>query len=127
MPNIYESFDRAFNRVSAYAILRDGKPVGRVAIKFPADGMGRATAYLQVWGLPMVSGSAKGCGYDRVTAAMYAAGAQLDASLAPEWNGDPEARQTAFDMSIALTHEGDGGTRWQDRLEQAGFILAPVI
>lgn len=127
MSNIYESFDRAFKRISAYAILRDGRAIGRVAVKYPADGMGRLTAYLQVWGLPMVSGSAKGCGYDKVTAAMYAAGAKLNASLAPEWIGDPEARQMAFNLSLALTREGDGGTRWENRLEQAGFILAPVI
>ena len=54
MTNIYEQFDKAFLRVSAYTLLRVGDPIGRAAFKRPADGAGRLWCYLQVWGYPMV-------------------------------------------------------------------------
>ena len=47
MTDIYDKFDAATRAFEAYAILRDGKPVGRIVIKFG----NAATAYVQVWGV----------------------------------------------------------------------------
>ncbi len=71
MSDIYEQHAAAFARVSAFAVMRDGKQVATVAIKFPQDGAGRLYAYVHVIGAHMVRGSASGGGYDKRSAAVY--------------------------------------------------------
>ena len=82
MSDIYEQNRAAFARVAAFAVLRDGKPVATVAIKYPQDGAGRLYAYVHVIGTRMVRGSASGGGYDKRSAAVY------DACKALKHGGD---------------------------------------
>lgn len=72
----------AARRISVYAILMPAKDMtvgkkmaGKVLVHYPADGMGRLTVNLYDWsnsaGISEVGyGSASGCGYDKITAAM---------------------------------------------------------
>jgi hypothetical protein len=113
--DVYEKFDAAFRGISAYAILRDGKPVGRVAIKHG----GRCTVYLQAWGAPMVTAYAGGGGYDRATAAMEKAASLLACDVDAAW----PAVQAVKDAILS----GRDGYRWTSRLEAAGFTIANVI
>lgn len=116
---VYSHFESAFRGVSAYAVLRDGKPVGRVVIKYGAA----ATAYVQAWTQPMCKGQARGGGYDRASAAVQAAAAKL-------YNGDalpcPDGLAVMEAMKAALI-DGRDGVTWTRQLEAAGFVLALVI
>jgi hypothetical protein len=123
-PEIYDQFDRAFAKVSAWAILKDGKAVGRVAVKYTRDGMGRATFYLQSWGLPMVKGSAAGTGYDKTSAAAYRAAIAL--RKASDANPDNPDNRHGPEIAAALILSPDG-QRWCNALEAAGFDVATVI
>lgn len=62
MADIYDQHAAAFARVSAYAILKDGDVVARIAFKFPADGAGRLYAYVHWIGTEMARGCASGGG-----------------------------------------------------------------
>lgn len=87
----YDAFDRATGHMTAFAITRGGESVGRVVIKPGRDGAARLTAYAQVWGAPMVKGTASGFGYDKRGAALSQALQRLPA------NGGgmvPEGEQT---------------------------------
>lgn len=116
----YAFFDRAFANISAYAILKDGKPVGRVVIKYGAG----VTAYVQAWLQPMARGQARGGGYDRATAAVQAAAAKLSPDMEYPREGRDPSELAA--IKAALT-AGNGGTRWQSLLEDAGYTLALVV
>lgn len=78
--NFWEQYDKAFknSRVSAYALINDGKPMGTVTMKHPADGMGRLTTF--IWIAPnngnecvLTKVSASGWGYDKATATVQEA------------------------------------------------------
>lgn len=116
---VHTQFDSAFRGVSAYAILRDGKPVGRVIIKYNTA----VSAYVQAWTQPMVKGQAWGGGYDRASAAVQAAAVKLasDGVLAC-----PDGLAVMDAMKAALT-DGRDGVTWTRKLEDAGFVLALVI
>jgi len=116
----YEQFDRAFAGISAYAIIKDGKPVGRVVIKHGAA----VTAYIQAWLQPMAKGQARGGGYDRPTAAVQAAAAKLSPDMEYPREGRDPSELAA--LKTALT-TGKDGTRWQTLLENAGYTLALTI
>ena len=49
MTQIYDQFDSATRGISAVALIRDGRSVGRVVLKFG----NAATAYVQLWGATM--------------------------------------------------------------------------
>src|SRR3546814_13621795 len=53
MTAIYDQHDKAFARVSAYVVTKDGAHVANVSIKFPAAGAGRLSAYVPWIGLEM--------------------------------------------------------------------------
>jgi hypothetical protein len=126
--DIYAQFDRAFSQVQAGVILKDGAPVGRYAVRYPRDGMGRASFYLQAWGSPMVKGNASGCGYDRTTAAAHYAGRALVATIRRGNAADfDEKDAVALEIGSALAGDSDGGDGWQRRLEQAGYTIARAI
>lgn len=111
----YDKFDAAFRGVSAYAILKDGKPVGRAVFKHG----GRCTVYFQAWGAAMVTASAGGGGYDRATAAVESAAAEIICD-------DDSAWPTVQEIKDAIAN-GPEGYRWQSRLEAVGFTVANVI
>lgn len=115
----YDRFDAATRNFTAQALLFDGKPVGRIVIKFG----NAATAYVQIWGASMSSGRATGYGYDKATHAVMAAiDAMPDApDIADKLASD--AHKRLWDVA----DQWDGGTRYSNALEQAGFTIANVI
>jgi hypothetical protein len=115
--DIHDKFDRATGNISAYALLWEGKPVGRLVIKFGAA----ATAYVQIWGAEMVSCRATGYGYDNATAAVMGALARLASVDAPQGNEAP------FVALLDGLRAWDGGTSYPNAIEAAGFVLARVI
>ena len=116
---VHTQFDSAFRGVSAYAILRDSRPVGRVVIKYNTA----VSAYVQAWTQPMAKGQSWGGGYDRTSAAVQAAAAKLasDGVLAC-----PDGLAVMEAMKAALLNGRDGMT-WTRQLEDAGFVVARVI
>jgi hypothetical protein len=76
----YAAFEKATGHMTALAIVKDGQAVGRIIIKPGRDGAARLTAYVQVWGAPMVAGYARGYGYDKRGAALSSALCKLDGS-----------------------------------------------
>lgn len=71
MKNIYEQHEKAFKRVASYVVLRNGEPVAKINIKYPADGVGRLYAYVHWFGEHMTRGFAYVYGYDKASAACY--------------------------------------------------------
>ena len=121
--DIYKQFDAAFARVEAHVILRDGKRVGTVAIKFPADGAGRLYAYVHWHGLEMVRGSASGYGYDKRSAACSAAGDKLPAHISAHDIERIGAGYAAFREAMRK----DNGKTWHDALRDAGFEVMQAV
>lgn len=70
MENIYTKHDAAFKQVSAFLLMQNGEAIGKVAIKYPKDGVGRLTAYVHFYGSQMEYGTARGYGYDKTGAAI---------------------------------------------------------
>lgn len=119
MSDTYKRFDAATRDFSAHTLLLDGEPVGRIIIKFGAS----ATAYVQIWGSSMSTARATGYGYDKATWAVMSAIGKLSGDDFPV--NQPECK--AFDKIRAIAMNWNGGTRYQNALEQAGFTLATVI
>ena len=122
MTDIYKLHEKAFARVSAYVVLdKSNQKVATVAFKFPADGAGRLYVYVHWIGTPMVRGFAGGYGYDKKSAAVARAVAQIPLNA----KTDDENRD---DLSrfVAAT-EKDGGQYWDNRLFLAGFTVLQAI
>lgn len=125
---IYDQFDKAFNRVSAYVILdKSGECVAKVGFKFPADGAGRLYAYVHWLGVPMVRGFAGGYGYDKRSAAVAVAVAEIDMSDREDRHrddiGQPVTTRAEFVDALAK----DGGEHWDTRLRNAGFTVIQAV
>ena len=123
MTNIYEQHDKAFNRVSAFVVARDGERVATVAIKFPLDGASRLDAYVQWLGLEMVRGYAGGYGYDKRSAAVSDALGKLPA-LYPIDRG--LGGITGYD-AFRDTRNGMDSGDWTRALEKAGFQVWQAV
>lgn len=120
---IYRQHDKAFQNVSAYAVLRGGEVVAKVAFKFPHDGAGRLYAYVHWIGSPMLRGHASGYGYDKRSAAVAGAISKVRCeALTTGLDGDRRMPR-AFVDALAT----DGGSYWNTRLENAGFIVVQVV
>lgn len=122
MTDIYSKHDKAFNKVSAYVVVKDGQRVATVALKFG----GAVTAYVHWIGLEMTFGIAGGGGYDRQSAAVaYAARKAIEAhrhdALEPI-TATTEARAAFFKAC-----ERDGGPRWDDAVRDAGFSVFQAV
>lgn len=126
-PAIYDQFDKAFNRVSAYVILdKSGECVAKVAFKFPADGAGRLYAYVHWLGVPMVRGFASGYGYDKRSAAVTSA---IETAIKNS-EGKPQDWFPANATLAATFHRvlrNDGGEYWDTRLRNAGFNVIQAV
>lgn len=116
MANIYDQHTAAFNRVSAYVVLRNGERVATVAFKFPADGAGRLYAYVHWIGTEMTRGSASGYGYDKRSAAC------ANAVSKRVWAADDEPA-----LWFARALATDGGSEWDRRLRDAGFVVLQAM
>ena len=123
MTNIYEQHDKAFNRVSAFVVARDGERVATVAIKFPLDGASRLYAYVQWIGMQMVRGSANGYGYDKRSSAVSDALGKLPA-LYPIDRG--LGGITGYD-AFRDTRGGMDSGNWTHALEKAGFQVWQAV
>lgn len=117
MTGIYDQFDKAFSKVSAYVIFEGAQNVGRIAFK---RGDSRTTCYAQVWGAAMAAGHASGHGYDKTSAAAENAIAKLVGHLKDGSAAHVGRWKKALDT-------GSTGERWARRLETAGYTVAHVI
>ncbi|MGV1943564.1 hypothetical protein ACQZ5D_24055 [Agrobacterium sp. 22-211-1] len=129
-PAIYDQFDKAFNRVSAYVILdKSGECVAKVVFKFPVDGAGRLYAYVHWMGIPMVRGHAGGYGYDKRSAAVAGAIAKFkeNAVAAEAGSSDELAYQMCENFGFIKALEKDGGEYWDTRLRNAGFTVIQAV
>lgn len=120
MSKIYEQHTAAFANVSAYAVLKDGELVARIAFKFPKDGAGRLYAYVHWIGLEMVRGSTSGYGYDKRSAAVTDAVHKGAPAIDKTYEKSPWP-----EFSAALWH--DGGKCWDDKLHDAGFTVIQAV
>jgi hypothetical protein len=131
--DIYDLHAKAFDRVSAFVVMRDSERVATVAIKFPADGAGRLYAYIHWIGLPMVRGVANGYGYDKRTAACVDAARKLHPDSALQ-----RANETGLQYATGrpwLDHypafvaalQTDDGNDWARNLEKAGFTVWQAV
>jgi hypothetical protein len=117
--SIYTKFDRSFGNVTAQALLLDGKPVGRIVIKYG----NAATAYVQVWGASMATARATGYGYDKGSAAVMEAIRKL-----PDAPDPADTLASEAQWRLRLVADGwDGGTRYANVIEAAGFTICNVI
>lgn len=131
MAEIYDLHDKAFAKVSAFVIVKDGERVATVAIKFPADGAGRLWAYVHWVGIEMVRGHAGGYGHDKRTAAVSSAAGKLPQDLpaekyadgTPHYADKVRADYTAFRAAILA----DKGPDWDSALRSAGFKVWQAV
>ena len=115
---VFEQYDKAFQNVSAYVVMKDGSVAATVTFKSPKDGAGRLWAYVHFIGLSMVRGFANGYGYDKRSAAIENAIRAYGQHNTPSLNGfDP------FLKALARTD----GTQWANSLRSAGFAVFQVI
>jgi len=123
MTDIYDHHAKAFNRVSAYVILKNGERVATIAFKFPADGAGRLYAYVHWLGVPMVRGFAGGYGYDKRAAALANAVRKMPET--PQQFGPEQEQVASTDFYTALEH--DRGPPWGNALRDAGFTVLQAV
>lgn len=129
MSNIYDQHDKAFPRVSAFVIARNGARVATIAFNFPRDGAGRLYCYLQWMGAEMVRGYASGGGYDKKSAAAASAANKLALGDGHYADGTPhhsEDEREAFD-TFKITLADDNGYDWSRRLTDAGFTVWQAV
>lgn len=117
---IYDQHDAAFKAVSAYVVLKDGKPVAKVAFKFG----GAVTAYVHWLGIEMTRGQAGGGGYDRQSAAVAAAARKIpEAPFVTMADAVERGNRDAF-LKAA---RADGGQHWDGALRNAGFTVIQAV
>lgn len=71
----YNHFDRATRDIRAAVLIHNGKPVGRIVVKYGKRGSDEmcVRAFFQLYNTPMFSFYTKGYGYDHAKAALDAA------------------------------------------------------
>ena len=125
MTDIYDQHSKAFARVEAYVICKDGERVATIAFKFPADGAGRLYAYAHWIGLEMVRGFAAGGGYDKRSAACRDAFEQMRLD-----DGTPDfirAQAAGYGPFRFAMLNGDNGAGWDRCLRDAGFTVLQAV
>lgn len=124
-PSIYDQHDKAFRRVSAFVIARNGERVATIAFNFPRDGAGRLYCYLQWMGAEMVRGYASGGGYDKKSAAAASAAQKLGLKIGWYADGTPHHSDETWEAFAAFKNAliDDNGFDWSRRLTDAGFTV----
>jgi hypothetical protein len=121
---IYKQHEAAFKNVSAYVITdATGERVATIAFKFAASGL-RTTCYMHWLGSPMVRGSASGGGYDKASAAAWAASQTIKTGNAVNAAPDGE-KMNAFIAFISAIK--DQGRHWDQDLKAAGFNVLQAV
>lgn len=126
MTKIYDQHDAAFRQVSAYIVLKDGEPVAKVAIKFPADGAGRLYAYVHWFGTAMVRDFAGGYGYDKRSAAVAGALQKMADAPGTDISHYTTAEADALGAFMEARHAMHGND-WSRALEKAGFRVVQAV
>lgn len=124
--DIYEQHKRAFPHTSAYAVLKNGNVVAKIAFKYPRDGSGRLYAYVHWIGLPMGRGHASGYGYDKHSAACadWAHKAKDPVDIVARLKNYDELGD--YDMFRAALMRNNG-RYWNDQLREDGFVVVGVV
>ena len=118
---IYDQHDQAFRTVQAYVVCIGAERFATVAFKFGDSG--RVTCYLHVLGFPMVRAFAGGGGYDKKSAAMYAACKKVVYQ-----GGTTPEEQMRYDLTkLFLASVKDGGRCWDDDLRAATFHVWQAV
>lgn len=117
MSDIYDQHKAAFKGISAYVILRDGKFVGNVSIKFPPGGGGRLWAYAHIYGGEMARGFAGGGGYDKRTAAVAGAFSKVNLATYVYRGKENEAAANCV-REIVAALSGYEGSDWITQIER---------
>lgn len=119
MADVYAQHRAAFRGVMAYALIYKGQHVGSVAVKVGAT----VQAYVHLQGFRMARGVAKGCGYDKASAAVETAIEKME-DAQPGYHTDhmKEARE-ALRQAATLP---DGWT-WTTKLAKSGFDVYAAI
>ena len=127
MTKIYQQHDAAFNRVSAYAITKDGRHIGNINLKYPQDGAGRVYAYIHCFGYEMQRDYASGYGYDKRDSAIKSAMRKVRAVImAGEARNDNN--ENAFLFAFAMNSAGSiGSGDWDQAFEKQGFQIWRAI
>lgn len=121
----YAAFDKATGYMTALAIVKDGKSIGRIVIKPGRDGAARLIAYVQVWGRPMVKGYATGYGYDKRGAALSLALCKLYDLINHDLAAGEARRALHAFYDIGMMHDQfDTITR---AIEAAGYQLMRAL
>lgn len=115
---IYDQYDRAFQNVSAYVVMKDGHIVATVTFKFPKDGAGRLCAYVHFLGTHMARGFANGYGYDKKSAAVENAIQAFGCVQDPTLDG--------LDLFFKTLAKCDS-MQWDNALRSVGFIVFQVV
>ena len=131
--DIYDLRAKAFDRVSAYVVARDGEKVATIAFKFPADGAGRLYVYAHWFGLSLQRAFASGYGYDKRTAACITVAHLMDLDAAD--NAAKEIGPACCDGRPWLAHyrafvaalRTNDGYDWSRNLEKAGFTVWQAV
>ena len=122
MADIYDQHQSTFGKVAAHVVLKDGKRVGTVAIKYPSGQSLRLWAYVHFLGAPMVRGYAGGGGYDKTSAAFASAASKV--IIAPHGvSGDDVDIQRDFVAALM----DDNGSHWDRQLQKAGFEVLQAV
>lgn len=117
--DIYSQHEASFKNVAAYVITNaKGDRVATVAFKYAASGL-RTTCFMHWLGQPMVKAFASGGGYDKASAAAFAAAKKLD--LSPSIHPDHEAGRK---FAAAIKNEG---RHWDGDLRAAGFNVLQAV
>jgi hypothetical protein len=109
--------------MTALAIMKDGQAIGRIIIKPGRDGAARLTAYVQVWGAPMVAGYASGYGYDKRGKALSSALQKLQGQGLTQ---DPKALNALAAFRL-IGGDHDQFESIRHAFEKAGYTLANVL
>lgn len=124
---IYDQHDKHFSHVSAYVIVKDGRRVATVALRYPRDGASRLHAYVHWLGAPMSHGWAGGYGYDKGSAAVADAVRRLPA-VTEGVDSHRVAELASDDARAFLTAcAADAGDHWYDAVRKAGFDVWQAV
>ena len=120
---VYQKFEASFSNVSAYVIMKDGKHVANITLKYPKDGMGRLQCYIHILGTEMQNGCASGCGYDKRSHAIHLTAKKYKGYITSK--GEVFKNNENLFLDCLSSDEADNG--WDDVLYKNGFIKINVI